>query len=232
MSVYDNRFSGDHRLIFLLYNQMQRRQVMRTVAAKCITDNAYFKEFTSMVLEPTFHAKLVKASSNIEDPASQIFIKKIGKMLNIFGGDVPFSLTEKGQNRGHLYSMVYTFGMPSFFITLSPPDQDNHIFMHIITMDENSKVTEDIKFEVFKDKTILERLKLIVKYPGLNAKLFHQMVESLLKNIFGIESSKDVKKTLPLSSDARLTGDEIHKCFFINGHYIICVYFLLICYLL
>lgn len=202
---YDNRFAADHRLIFLLFNQQNRQRVVRSVAAKCITDNSQFNEFLKMVNDESFGRDLLNASLNIGSKESKELLRKIGKMLNIFGGDVPYSSTERGKTLSVLYAYVYHFGMPSFFITLSPPDQDNAIFMNI--MNSNGCGGFDkLSFKVFEDFTKLERLKKIVKYPGLSAKFFHYLVECVLEFLFCIESSNKNKKTVPLYSPNKSKG--------------------------
>jgi len=231
MMYYDNRFSADHRLIFLLYNQLQRHRVSRRVATKCIADNKVFSEFEDIVMDDNFYKTLLMASTcgnSPQDKQFKIVIDKLGKILNIFGGDVPFSPVERSKTLSMLYAMIYSFGMASYFISVSPPDQDNHIFLNIVLFNQK-KINHDkmnnsddydfkqhdkeddgiFRFEIFRNTEVLDRLKLIVKYPGLSAKLFHHMVENMLKYLFCIESSQNSKKSTPLDRAERRKGELI-----------------------
>jgi hypothetical protein len=207
MSFYDNRFAGDHRLIFLLYNQLQRSKTIRSVAAKCISDKKYFEDFIKISQKDDFYQQLLDISRNINSKKSQEFLKNISKMLNIFAGDIPYSPLERKTTQSRLYALNHTFGLPSFFMTLSPPDQDNHLLMTIASNNNNnSLLNKAISFEVVKNIELFERLKLATKYPGLSAKFFHYLVECLLEKVLCVLPSYKVKKTKPLLNKNRLSG--------------------------
>lgn len=75
-----------------------------------------------MITDDKLMDQLAKAKLN---PASEDAIeinRKFNPYLKMIAPMVPYSEAERNANLTKLYSLIYTFGLPTFWITISPDD--------------------------------------------------------------------------------------------------------------
>ena len=82
------------------------------------------KDVIDYVTSATFQAELVDAMAQPDGKASKRIQKVLGPHLRVAGGHIPYSPSARAKCLSELYAMVFYFGLPSFFITISPSDLD------------------------------------------------------------------------------------------------------------
>ena len=122
MFQFHGRFASNLRLIFCLFNQLQRHAVCRAVAAKVKTNPASFTEFAKWVADPTFVEQLRRAQKNPTSRDAKELVKLIRPHISIYDSQIPYSIGQRTSSMGHLYAMCYHFGLPSAFHTFSLDD--------------------------------------------------------------------------------------------------------------
>jgi hypothetical protein len=213
MKFHDLRFCSDHKFIFLLFNQLQRHELARKISTKCVTNSKSFDVFTKLVNSPNFKNELMDAIKYLKSKSAKILTAKLMKLINTAGSVIPFGPVERFQNRSKLYGMIQDFNLPTWFITMSPPDQDNHFTINLcLTKNNGNKEKENmINFDIFSNEygdaiNVLNRIKEVTKKPVLASEMFYKMVEEVVQCLFGISSSKNTRKTYPLSDDNLKNG--------------------------
>ena len=105
--------------------------------------------------------------------------------------------------RRDIETMQHHFGCPTFFLTVTP-DDDNHILIQIYSQNVLSatstidEMTDDEVFELSKQKT-----ELRIKFPGICAYFFELMIDIVLKDVIGW----DVKNKCRTTNTPGLFGD-------------------------
>jgi Helitron helicase-like domain at N-terminus/PIF1-like helicase len=104
---------------------------------------------------------------------------------------VPHTNEAANVARRQMETMQHHFGCPTFFLTVTP-DDDNHILIQILSgthfcgpkyVDE---MTDDENFKLSSDKT-----ELRIKFPGVCAFFFELMLEIVLRDVIGWDRSKN-----------------------------------------
>ena len=122
MLQFRGQFSGCHRLIFLLFDQLQRHAATRVVASRVKVNPTTFEKFMDLINEPDFEQQLRDAAKNPTAPSATALLKKMGPNIQSCTSRIPFSSTQRGASMRNLIAMRYFFGMPSFFFTFAPDD--------------------------------------------------------------------------------------------------------------
>ena len=122
MFQFPGLIAANLRLIFCLFNQLQRHAVSRSVAAKVKTNPDSFTEFAKWVADPSFLEQLRKAQKNPKSKEAQELLKLIRPHISVYDSKIPFSIAQRTSSMGHLYALYYHFGLPSAFHTFSLDD--------------------------------------------------------------------------------------------------------------
>lgn len=119
---FSSSFASCHRLIFLLFDQLQRHAATRVVASRVKCNPKSFDSFVEMVNEPTFKKKLNEASKNPASKESIELLKKISPHIVSCTSRIPFTSAQRSAEIMNLVAMRYFFGIPCLFITYAPDD--------------------------------------------------------------------------------------------------------------
>lgn len=122
MLQFRGQFSECHRLIFLLFDQLQRHAATRVVASRVKVNPTTFEKFMELVNEPDFEQQLREAAKNPTAPSSTTLLKKMGPNIQSCTSRIPYSSSQRGASMRNLIAMRYFYGMPSFFFTFAPDD--------------------------------------------------------------------------------------------------------------
>jgi hypothetical protein len=108
------RFGGDHRLVLVLFDQLQRHASCRAAAARLKGDVQSRQAFTALVTEPGFNAALAAACADPTAPASKALSKRLSTIVQLTAGKIPFSTQGRASVLSKLYSMyqVRLAGLP------------------------------------------------------------------------------------------------------------------------
>ena len=98
--------------------------------------------------------------------------------LDHVGGHVKGSLTSKKYMRNEIWSLISFLGAPSWFITLSPADNQHPICLYFVDTGETFSL---------ELRSSAARNRLIASNPVAAARFFDFMVRSFIKNVLGVD---------------------------------------------
>ena len=125
-------------LIFYLFNQMQRHDVVRAVHAKT-QDREKFDDFVKEYTSPEFQAKLQKAVAKPHSPDGKYVMRKIAPMLTSVGRSVTFGAVERDQSKGEILALGRRFGCAPTFLTFAIDDVNSAPSIRLVTPSSDNK---------------------------------------------------------------------------------------------
>lgn len=145
MLFYDNRFSKNTEIQFYLYSVSTRMNINQKSAVYVKANPHAIQEVSSLVNDPLI---LQKLATSIEDPQSQVakgILHTLLKHCTIAGASIPFSDFEKQYSLVELIAYIRVFGLPTYFITVSPNQKPNST-----VIDSTQKFYHDLQY-LFQD---------------------------------------------------------------------------------
>ncbi len=133
ISQYDNRAASDTKLQFAMFNQSQRHTAIRTVAARVSGNKKDLMEFRELANAVNFAEDIEAAVTNPDNPSSKILMNKICPLISVSSQNVAFGPGERSKTMSVLTSYVSFFGLPTYFITISPADMDSVLLIRLST---------------------------------------------------------------------------------------------------
>ena len=218
------RFEHEPQLLFLLFNQMQRHHVCRDVSATVKACPKHVQAFNSMVAEPDFLQRLQRALVEPDAPEARKLVSEIEKLVRMSGRDVPFSPAQRHAAVSQLYSMVQFYGLPSWFVTVSPGEVNNKLVMTVcnnvdwaaIDMEQagdgvtNSKAPKKKpEFQWSMDFDYSDRARKVAENPVAAAKHFAALTEAIMKHLCKLECDHTNRKTCNIGNAAGALGKMI-----------------------
>lgn len=189
LNYADNRFSTEQTLLLSLFNQRQRHEAAKTVAAKMKSNPKRMEDFITYINEVTFEDDLVNAIKFPTSYEAKNILKNLLPTLNITGSSVPFGPLERNKSLSELYALCQHFGLPTWFITISPSDIDSTLVMKLSGVPK-----EDLKLIVFDYE---QRAKISAMNPLAGAKFFNRLVTKVFSCLFQTTANgeSNVRKT-------------------------------------
>ena len=180
----------DASLLFFLYDVKVRRELCRTTANSVKTRPGYMHKIAALLGHGKFDSMLDRAITNPESSEAKLLEAQILGFVQTCTRKVNFSPGKRRACRGPLYAMYRRFGLPSFWVTLSPSDNDNVLSLRL------SK--DNTLFEEFKLPMLHDRAAIIEKNPVLAAHMFDLTVRAVTEIIFGLaDESVSLKNVKP-----------------------------------
>lgn len=183
---HDQRFSRNHQLLFLLFNQMQRHTVARNVAARVKSSPGSIEAFHEMVNEPGFTRDLDAAIKDPEGPIAEKLSRRVLPIIHVTGATVPFSATERRQALPKLIAYTHQFGMPSLFLTISPSDLDQPLTVRLASPGLSKDPDKSQRVFDFPMPALSERGRILGENPVAAAEVFHRLMDTVLKTMVGL----------------------------------------------
>ena len=212
---FHGRFSACQRLIFSLFDQLQRHAVNRSVAARIKTSPDSFAQFANWVTDPEFLPRLSEASSNPERPESVSLLKQLLPHISVTGAKAPYTAAQRKAAMSHLYAMVYHFGVPSVFFTFAPDDVHGVLNLRM-TLPQNNNFAFPSDgagllaalqegADVFHGTPISDRAlaALLAAGPIAAAEIYRQLVDNIFTNLLGTPPDASIRRTEPLPARNR-----------------------------
>ena len=224
LNHHSMRFEHEAQLLFLLFNQMQRHHVCRDVSATVKACPKHVEAFNSMVAEPDFLQRLQRALDDPDTPGARKLVSEIEKLVRMSGRDVPFSPAQRHAAVSQLYSMVQFYGLPSWFVTVSPGEVNNKLVMTIcdnidwaaIDMEQvgddvtNSKAPKKKpEFQWSIEFDYPDRARKVAENPVAAAKHFAALTEAIMKHLCKLECDHTNRKTCNIDNVAGALGKMI-----------------------
>jgi len=211
---YNAAFAKETKLIFLLDDQQKRHAAIYNVSAKVSSKHGRFEKFSEYVNENNFVAELEFSMKHPKSDRAKKLLDELLPCVEICGGVVPFSPIQRKQSLNKLYGMVQHFGLPSWFITITPSEIDSYLVMRLCFRNPNaSPIMEKEKFEHWNSEQNTEfgtinipipaavRALVSASDPVACAEFFQRLVETVLSTLFFSENDKNIKKSSPISTN-------------------------------
>jgi hypothetical protein len=221
---YTGVFARNQEFVFLLANQTQRHAHARAVSAQVKSSKKSFLGFVEILNDVTFIPDLQEGIKNPRGKAASKVLRRIKPLLVSCSANIPFSAVSRNGDITILYNMRRCFGLPAWFITVSPDDIHNPMVLRMAlwtasclgfpTTDEG--FTEALRngatsfstgppaatYDIRLDEKNLRRI--VGDNPVAAAEVFNRMLVTIWKVLFGLEpshlNSKGSKRTSPLWS--------------------------------
>ena len=219
---YTGRFARNQEFIFLLANQTIRHKNSSAVSAQVKSNERGIQGFQELVNDVEFIPNLEKGIKNPRGKEAARILRRIQPLLVSCSSKVPFSSVARNADITKLYNMRRCFGLPSWFITISPDDVHNPMVLRLAvwtsacdgfpTTDNgfsqalrngNTEFTTGLPAaaDVIRlDESSLRRI--VGDNPVAAAEVFDRMLRTIWRVLFGLEPShvngKGTKRTFPL----------------------------------
>ena len=89
------------------------------------------QRFTEIVQAPGFMDELKKAIKLLDAKESKVLLANLMPLLRLGGATVPFGPVQQSLAVSKLCSMLFYFGLPAWFITVSPSDIDSTLILRL-----------------------------------------------------------------------------------------------------
>jgi len=201
-------------LIFHLFDQMQRFEIIRAVHTKTL-EKKEFDTFVKEFMSPAFQMKLRKAVANPHSRAGKLVMKKVAPMLESAGKSAIFGALESARSKGEIMALGRRFGCAPLFLTFAIDDvnsatairmtmrsSNNSDYPSCVSGEEYEGVRNDfaIDGDIPIPKSYSERYAHLAKNPVGAALVYKKFVEDILSIIIG-GRSVSAKRTTFTSCD-------------------------------
>jgi len=212
-------------LIFHLFDQMQRHEVLRSVHAKT-QDKSKWNAFVELYTSPEFQAKLQQASADPHSSVGREVMRVLTPMLAGAGKSVTFGAIERDRSKGEIMALGRRFGCAPTFLTFAIDDVNNISSIRLTTPGSgNTKFPSQVSGEIYEalrngynvegsipiPKTYLERLTRLTENPVGAALIYKSFVNDVMTIIIGGKSQSS-RRTSFVScdrDDIGITGTNI-----------------------
>ena len=212
MFQFTGSFSSCIRLIFVLFDQLQRHAASRVIASRVKCNPTSFDTFSKWVNDPAFIDRLKEAAKDPKSSSSIKLLNKLNVHIKSCTSRIPFTASQRAASLSNLIGMRYMFGLPSVFFTYAPDDVNGtlNIRLSLPQKDNNNfpadgtGLSEAIQNSAaaFQEVPITpHHLRfLLAKGPLAAAEIFRLLTETVFTTLLGTPTEHSSKKTVPLPS--------------------------------
>ena len=199
---FDGRFATDSRLIFLLFNQKQRHLVARSVGKRLTHHGMQLDVLNSnagilnIMKDPGFEEALCSARSTGKFPP---LLQPLLNHMNLSSASLPLSSGEAKMNVSRLIAMIHYFGLPSWWMTISPPEFSNALSLRLAHKSSEISVIE------ITSLAKVDRCRLSATNPVAIARGFSHLLKNLVEHLFHLPLW-NVRKTRSKNMEAGIFG--------------------------
>lgn len=212
---YDNRASKNSKFNFIMFNQIQRHAAISTVAARAKSNPKSLLKFMSIVNADGYMDRLKAAVKAPDSNEAKEMVKSLMPLIHVSGKNVPFGASERAKTLSVLNAYTGFFGLPSWFITVSPADIDSPLMIRLGHCHKDNRNSKGLNVKsVDLGVPILEipiptnstlRAIILAQNPGVAAEMFEKIIRAVVKCLLNIPLTEDYKKTRP-SYDVTMGG--------------------------
>ncbi len=115
----------DARLLYTMFNQLQRAAAARAASAVVSADTESSAAFIAMVNDSGFMDRMRRAIEDPTSPDAFQLVQQLQRFLRVTTGRVPYSPQQRELSLSHIIAimmMTQHFGMPAWFVTIAPAD--------------------------------------------------------------------------------------------------------------
>jgi hypothetical protein len=203
---YDNRGAKNSKFNFIMFNQAQRHAAISSIAARVHNNPKSVLKFQSIVSAPGYIDRLKEAVKSPESAETKKLVKDLLPMIKVSGKNVPFGASERAQTLSLLNSYTSFFGLPTWFITISPADIDSPLMIRLghchkdnsNVFGSNVKSISDLGVPVLEipipENSSLRAIAL-AQNPGVAAEVFEKIIRAVVKYLLNLPMTDDYKRT-------------------------------------
>jgi len=201
---YDNRAAKDCKFQFTMFNQSQRHIAARTIQAKVTGNSKTIQKFIKLVNSSDFPDRIIESHKNPTSKSSMQLLKEMMPAVKIGGSVVPFGPVERLKTLTSLHAYVAFFGLPSWFITISPADGDSPLMIRLGHLHADNNNTDglgtfindhgEVKLKIPVPQTSEMRAIALAQNPGVAAQVFQKMIRAVIKYLFRSDIVKIIRK--------------------------------------
>jgi hypothetical protein len=204
------RFATCERLIFLIFDQLQRHAATRVLSSRVKCNPVSFDTFAKWMNDPNFATELAQAARNPTAKSSTKLLEKLTPHIKSCTTRIPFTSAHRGASISNLIAMRYMYGMPSIFFTYAPDDINGILNLRMAFPQngnggfpaDGSGFAEAIRNKEKDFHTINiapHHLRIILaKGPVAAAEVFRLLTEAVFEILLGTPTDHSTKRTQPL----------------------------------
>jgi hypothetical protein len=196
LKFYDQRFATDMEFIFYLFNVKMRHEAIMKTSLYIKSNPQAIQAISEFLADPEMITKLRKAKDNPKSKEAMKLVSLLRSHIQIAGERVPYSSSERGLHLSQLVGYCRHFGVPSWFVTISPSDSDNPLIMKLATGLENDEL---------RLLSVNQRCEISNSNPVACAEVFFRTVRNVMKQLLKLDPVDDIR-TNHESIEARLRG--------------------------
>ena len=188
----DNRFAQVDEIIFILFNQSQRHAAAKEVATHVYSDSDSVHKFTNIVEAPNFMKDLKSAIESPDKKESRALMNSIMPLVRVSGASVPFGPVQRSVAVSKLCAMIHYFGLPSWFVTVSPSDLDSIIILRLASPLKDNNDSMQCQFVVPHLNVCIETL---ANNPAAAAEVFIRLITALFECLVALPLHHNLKQS-------------------------------------
>ncbi len=175
---YDNRIAEEIDLLNLMFDQYRRHKRNKAVAWQIKHGGKREETFIKLCNDSHFDKDISAAIKNPTSKKAKKMKAKIEPLIKIIDRKLPWSVAERGDTLGKLYSLMHFFGIATHFITISPHMANHVLAIRLACTDQNGVQ------KILKDFPL--RSKVIEKNPVAATRIFYRLINKFFKIIVGL----------------------------------------------
>lgn len=117
---FNPSFGSCATLIFMLFNQLRRASVSRSVAGEVRNNTESFRVFNELVQDENILEKIELALKDPTTPEARLLMRKIDRTILVAGRNTPFSGAARRSKKGDFIAQLRFCASFNFFNTISP----------------------------------------------------------------------------------------------------------------
>jgi PIF1-like helicase/Helitron helicase-like domain at N-terminus len=182
-------FQNEH-FTLILYNMITKHNMVKTAGWKVRNKRDATVLGMQLTIEDIDDAIENSRAGQNRTPTNSHSGHKLLGAIDTICKSIPHSNKAAKKARREVETMQHHFGCPSFFLTITP-DDNNHIFIQIYS---GSSDERGINIEQQTDEEIhihtKKRGEMRINYPGVCALFYETAIDIVLKNVIGWDKQK------------------------------------------
>ncbi len=112
----------DARLLYLMFNQIQRAAAARAACALVNADADSTAAFVELVNGDGFLVRLRHAMQNPDGEDARALVQQLQRYIRVTTARIPYSPQQRELSMTHIIALTQHFGMPAWYVTIAPAD--------------------------------------------------------------------------------------------------------------
>ena len=194
LNLADIRFQVHHSFTFIVFNIMQRRQILWQSGAKVKRGNFQHTAEIFAGISPddieTVSNRFARGDHKTAYSESERRVLRLMKEVKLVNRHLPGSNAARLAMRNEIRALMLSHGLPSFFITINPADVYNPLVKFLAGDEINLDDLLPTDVPAYWDQSML-----IAKNPVVAAKFFNIYIKAFINSILGFDAESTYVKS-------------------------------------